>query len=67
MPVASLFVISFLFCEQYQERLEKKGKGNGCHPFDFFVHSLHFLLDSAVLFLGTQILRMIWFDFVRLI
>ena len=34
VPVASLFVISFSFCEQYQEKPEKKG--NWCHPFEFF-------------------------------
>ena len=45
MPVASLFVISFLFCEQYQERLEKKG--NWCHPFDLFGHFLHFVFSSS--------------------
>ena len=48
-------------------------KETGAILSNFFGHFLHFVLDSSVLFLGTQILRMILdfffdgFDFVRLI
>ena len=65
VPVASLFVISFLFCEQYQQRLEKKG--TTCHPFDLFGHFLHFVLDSAVFFLELRSFAWFWILFSILI